>query len=67
MPIPVAVPLFSFTGWKASFEGDLHFYGREGVDFFTRQKTVTQRWRDAEPPAARGRVATAFPTSKDKV
>lgn len=66
VPIPVAVPLFSFTGWKASFGGDLHFYGREGVDFFTRQKTITQRWRDDEQTQAPGRVATSFPTSKDK-
>ena len=63
VPIPVAVPLFSFTGWKASFGGDLHFYGREGLDFFTRQKTITQRWK---MEAAGGRVATSFPTSKDK-
>jgi malonate-semialdehyde dehydrogenase (acetylating)/methylmalonate-semialdehyde dehydrogenase len=67
VPIPVAVPLFSFTGWKGSFGGDLHFYGREGVQFFTRQKTVTQRWRE-EPPSGGGkqqRASTSFPTSKD--
>lgn len=36
VPIPVALPFFSFSGWKASFQGDLHFYGKAGVNFFTR-------------------------------
>ena len=62
VPIPVAVPLFSFTGWRASFAGDLHFYGREGVDFFTRAKTVTQRWR-ASSGEGGVRAATTMPTS----
>jgi malonate-semialdehyde dehydrogenase (acetylating)/methylmalonate-semialdehyde dehydrogenase len=74
VPIPVAVPLFSFTGWRASFGGDLHFYGQDGVRFFTRTKTVTQRWRDPgegeDGNAAAGkapqRAALAMPTSADK-
>ena len=45
-PIPVALPFFSFTGWKGSFYGDLHTYGKQGVSFYTETKTVTSRWFD---------------------
>jgi malonate-semialdehyde dehydrogenase (acetylating)/methylmalonate-semialdehyde dehydrogenase len=31
VPIPVPLPFFSFTGWRGSFAGDLHMYGRAGV------------------------------------
>ncbi|XP_040364287.1 methylmalonate-semialdehyde dehydrogenase [acylating], mitochondrial-like [Rosa chinensis] len=44
VPIPVPLPFFSFTGNKASFVGDLNFYGKAGVNFFTQIKTVTQQW-----------------------
>ena len=43
-PIPVPLPFFSFTGWKGSFMGDLHAYGKQGVRFYTETKTVTSRW-----------------------
>ena len=36
VPIPVPLPFFSFTGWRGSFSGDLHMYGKAGVDFFTQ-------------------------------
>ena len=52
LPIPVALPFFSFTGWKASFCGDLHTYGKQGVLFYTETKTVTSRWPQASAPAA---------------
>jgi malonate-semialdehyde dehydrogenase (acetylating)/methylmalonate-semialdehyde dehydrogenase len=48
VPIPVALPFFSFTGWKQSFYGDLHAYGKEAVRFYTQAKTVTTRWFDDE-------------------
>ena len=48
VPIPVPLPFFSFTGWKGSFAGDLHMYGKAGVDFFTRPKTVTSSWKDED-------------------
>ena len=48
LPIPVALPFFSFTGWKKSFFGDLHVYGKNGVHFYTRTKTVTARWLKAD-------------------
>lgn len=44
VPIPVPLPFFSFTGWKGSFYGDLHAYGKQAVRFYTETKTVTSRW-----------------------
>ena len=46
MPIPVPVPLFSFTGSRASKLGDLGPYGKQAVLFYTQTKTVTSRWFD---------------------
>ena len=44
--IGVAAPVafFPFSGWKDSFFGDLHAHGTDGVEFFTRKKTVTTRY-----------------------
>ena len=52
VPIPVPVAWYSFGGWKASLFGDLHMYGPEGVQFYTRAKVVTSRWPDPihQPP-----------------
>jgi malonate-semialdehyde dehydrogenase (acetylating)/methylmalonate-semialdehyde dehydrogenase len=46
VPVPVPVAYYSFGGWKASLFGDLHMYGPEGVQFYTRGKVVTSRWPD---------------------
>src|SRR5918992_111572 len=46
VPIPVPVAYYSFGGWKASLFGDLHMYGPEGIQFYTRGKVVTARWPD---------------------
>ena len=46
VPIPVPMSYYSFGGWKASLFGDLHMYGPEGVQFYTRAKVVTSRWPD---------------------
>ena len=46
VPIPVPLPFFSFTGWKDSFFGDQHVYGKQAVRFYTETKTVTARWFD---------------------
>ena len=51
VPIPVPLPFFSFTGWKDSFFGDLHAYGKQAVRFYTETKTVTARWFD-DPSAS---------------
>ncbi len=52
VPIPVPLPFFSFTGWKQSFFGDQHAYGKQAVKFYTETKTVTARWFEDAP--ARG-------------
>jgi len=44
VPIPVPVSYHSFGGWKRSGFGDLNQYGTDGIRFYTRTKTVTQRW-----------------------
>ena len=46
VPIPVPVAYYSFGGWKSSLFGDLHMYGPEGVQFYTKSKVVTSRWPD---------------------
>nr|XP_034914246.1 methylmalonate-semialdehyde dehydrogenase [acylating], mitochondrial-like isoform X1 [Populus alba] len=61
VPIPVPLPFFSFTGSKASFAGDLNFYGKAGVNFYTQIKTITQQWKDL--PGGGG-VSLAMPTSQ---
>ncbi len=48
VPIPVPVAYYSFGGWKASLFGDVHMYGPEGIQFYTRAKVVTSRWPDPE-------------------
>ncbi len=46
VPVPVPMAYYSFGGWKASLFGDLHMYGPEGIQFYTRAKVVTSRWPD---------------------
>lgn len=48
VPIPVPLPFFSFTGWKGSFYGDQHTYGKQGIRFYTETKTITARWFEDE-------------------
>ena len=57
VPIPVPVSYYSFGGWKSSLFGDLHMYGPEGMQFYTRSKVVTSRWPD---PGA-SKVDLGFP------
>lgn len=57
VPIPVPVAYYSFGGWKSSLFGDLHMYGPEGVQFYTRSKVVTSRW----PDPATSKVDLGFP------
>ncbi|EKE71009.1 CoA-acylating methylmalonate-semialdehyde dehydrogenase [Gallaecimonas xiamenensis] len=51
VPIPVPLPFFSFTGWKGSFYGDQHAYGKQAVRFYTETKTVTARWFNEDIPS----------------
>jgi malonate-semialdehyde dehydrogenase (acetylating) / methylmalonate-semialdehyde dehydrogenase len=46
--IPVPVGYHSFGGWKRSAYGDHNQYGDEGVRFWTKVQTVTQRWPDGD-------------------
>ncbi|WP_394147872.1 CoA-acylating methylmalonate-semialdehyde dehydrogenase [Shewanella atlantica] len=48
VPIPVPLPFFSFTGWKGSFYGDQHAYGKQAVRFYTETKTITSRWFESQ-------------------
>ena len=47
VPLPVPVAYHSFGGWKRSLFGDLHGYGPDAVRFYTKRKTITQRWPSA--------------------
>ena len=58
MPIPVPTPYFSFTGSRGSIRGDLNFYGKAGVHFFTQIKTVMQSWKESDLDVG---VQTTFP------
>jgi len=60
VPIPVPVAYYSFGGWKASLFGDLHMYGPEGVQFYTRGKVVTSRW----PDPGTSKVDLGFPRTR---
>jgi len=51
LPIPVPLPFFSFTGWKDSFYGDLHAYGKQAVRFYTETKTIISRWIEEDSKA----------------
>jgi len=59
IPLPVPVAYHSFGGWKRSLFGDLHAYGPDAVRFYTKRKTVTQRWPSA---GVREGVQFAMPT-----
>jgi malonate-semialdehyde dehydrogenase (acetylating) / methylmalonate-semialdehyde dehydrogenase len=60
VPIPVPMAWHGFGGWKRSLFGDMHAYGEEGVRFYTKQKSVMQRWPES---IARG-AEFVMPTSK---
>ncbi|RYH71042.1 MAG: CoA-acylating methylmalonate-semialdehyde dehydrogenase [Alcaligenaceae bacterium] len=59
VPIPVPMAWHGFGGWKKSLFGDMHAYGEEGVRFYTKQKSVMQRWPESAPKGAE----FAMPTS----
>lgn len=59
VPLPVPVAYHSFGGWKRSLFGDLHAYGPDAVRFYTKRKTITQRWPSA---GVREGAQFAFPS-----
>ncbi len=60
VPLPVPVSHHSFGGWKRSLFGDLSMYGPDGVRFWTRRKTITQRWPSA---SMREGISFSFPNN----
>jgi len=62
VPIPVPLPVMSFTGSRGSFLGDSHFYGKQGMHFYTQTKTVTSLWREADSTDTAS--ATAMPVNR---
>ncbi|GAB4396512.1 MAG: CoA-acylating methylmalonate-semialdehyde dehydrogenase [Rhodoferax sp.] len=61
VPLPVPVAYHSFGGWKRSLFGDLHGYGPDAVRFYTKRKTITQRWPSA---GVREGTVFSFPSSR---
>ncbi|MDD4886471.1 MAG: CoA-acylating methylmalonate-semialdehyde dehydrogenase [Thiomonas sp.] len=59
VPIPVPMAWHGFGGWKASLFGDMHAYGEEGVRFYTKQKSIMQRWPESTPKGAEFVMPTA--------
>ncbi|XP_071504602.1 methylmalonate-semialdehyde/malonate-semialdehyde dehydrogenase [acylating], mitochondrial-like [Diadema antillarum] len=62
VPIPVPLPMFSFTGSRGSFRGDTNFYGKQGLQFYTQVKTITQLWRSED--VSHTKAAVAMPVMK---
>ena len=61
VPLPVPVAYHSFGGWKRSLFGDLHAYGPDAVRFYTKRKSITQRWPSA---GVREGTVFSFPSSR---
>ena len=60
VPIPVPVSYHSFGGWKRSGFGDLNQYGTASIQFYTKVKTVTERW----PSGIKDGAEFVIPTMK---
>jgi malonate-semialdehyde dehydrogenase (acetylating)/methylmalonate-semialdehyde dehydrogenase len=61
VPLPVPVAMHSFGGWKRSLFGDLFAYGPDSVRFYTRRKTITQRWPSG---GVREQAQFSFPSNQ---
>ncbi|KAJ3564977.1 hypothetical protein NP233_g7942 [Leucocoprinus birnbaumii] len=62
VPIPVPLPMFGWSGNKGSFLGDVGFYGKNGINFYTQNKTITSLWRAED--AVGNRATTVMPTHR---
>jgi malonate-semialdehyde dehydrogenase (acetylating)/methylmalonate-semialdehyde dehydrogenase len=60
VPIPVPVAYHSFGGWKRSGFGDLNQHGPASIQFYTKVKTVTERW----PSGIKDGAEFVIPTMK---
>ncbi|WWC72095.1 methylmalonate-semialdehyde dehydrogenase (acylating) [Kwoniella pini CBS 10737] len=54
--VPVPLPMFNWSGNKGSFKGDIPFYGKSGIDFYTYRKTTTSLWPAADAVGNRASV-----------
>jgi len=61
VPLPVPVAYHSFGGWKRSLFGDLSAYGPDAMRFYTKRKTITQRWPSA---GVRDGTLFSFPSNR---
>ncbi|MCX7296182.1 MAG: CoA-acylating methylmalonate-semialdehyde dehydrogenase [Hyphomicrobiales bacterium] len=59
-PIPVPLAYHTFGGWKRSGFGDLNQHGPDSVRFYTKTKTITQRW----PSGTKEGAEFSIPTMK---
>ena len=59
VPIPVPMAWHGFGGWQKSLFGDMHVYGEEGVRFYTKQKSIMQRWPESTAKGAEFAMPTA--------
>lgn len=59
VPIPVPMAWHGFGGWKKSMFGDTHAYGEEGIRFYTKQKSIMQRWPESIGKGAEFAMPTA--------
>jgi len=62
VPIPVPLPMFSWSGNKGSVLGDIGFYGKSGINFYTQNKTTTSLWRAED--AVGNRATVDMPTHR---
>ncbi|TEB38997.1 methylmalonate-semialdehyde dehydrogenase [Coprinellus micaceus] len=60
VPIPVPLPMFGWSGNKGSMLGDIGFYGKSGINFYTQNKTITSLWRAED--AIGNRASVNMPT-----
>jgi malonate-semialdehyde dehydrogenase (acetylating)/methylmalonate-semialdehyde dehydrogenase len=60
VPIPVPLPMFAWSGNKGSALGDIGFYGKSGINFYTQNKTTTSLWRAED--AVGNRASVNMPT-----
>ncbi|QBJ97189.1 CoA-acylating methylmalonate-semialdehyde dehydrogenase [Rhodococcus sp. ABRD24] len=65
VPIPVPIAYHTFGGWKRSGFGDLNQHGPDSIRFYTKTKTVTQRWPSGVKEASSGRSASSAPEASN--
>jgi malonate-semialdehyde dehydrogenase (acetylating)/methylmalonate-semialdehyde dehydrogenase len=62
VPIPVPIAYYTFGGWKRSGFGDLNQHGPDSIRFYTKTKTVTQRWTPAKDGGVKAGASFVIPT-----